>query len=150
MGLFGDIDATEVSDNPFYVAPDKYKCVLTEASLMEKKDQSGYGLSLKWVIEEEDSEYDGMNLSEWLNVWPNGLSDEEQSDPKVKAAMSRTKQRLVQMGLDNDQMNTLLDDDNLDLLVGMEAYVEVVETTDKNDPDKKYSNVRKVERIFED
>lgn len=148
MGLFGDIDATEVSDNPFYVAPDKYKCILTEATLVEKKDQSGHGLSFKWVIEDEDSEYEGFNLSDWNDVFLDLTTEEFTADIKKKTA--RTKQRLSQMGLDNDQMNTLLDDDNLDLLIGMEAYVEVVETPDKNDPDKKWTNIKSVERIFDE
>lgn len=150
MGLFGDLDANQVADDPFYVAPDKYKCILTEASLKEKTDQSGFGLAFKWVITDEDSEYEGQNLSDWLNVWPDGV-DEEDMTAAIKQAMSRTKMRLIQMGLSSDQMNTLLDEEsNLDLLVGMEAYVDVVETPDKNDPDKKWTNIRKVERIYDE
>ena len=150
MGLFGNLDASQVSDDPFYVAPDKYKCVLTEFGLKEKSDQTGWGLATKWVIEDDDSEYEGQNLSEWLTVYPDGL-DEEDITPEIRKTMARTKQRLLQMGLDNDQMDALMEDEsNFDLYIGMEAYVDVVETPDKVDPDKKWTNIRKVTRIYDD
>lgn len=142
-GLFGDIDAEEVSDNPFYVAPDTYQCVLSEANVVTKKDGSEeQAISIKWVIQDEDSDYYQNNVSEWFNIWPDVTADEITA--KQRKDMARLKGRLKSLGLTPEQMNVLLDDDNLDMLVGTEAYVEVVETTDKEDPDKKYTNVRSV------
>lgn len=144
-GLFGELDATQVEENPFYVAPDTYKCVLTEANKVEKKDGSGYGLSFKWVIEDEDSDFYGNSISDWKDIFPGITAD--QITPEVKRKFSFLKQRLTEMGLSPSEMNNLLEDDNLSQLIGMVAFVEVTETIDKNDPDRKYTNVRKVTRL---
>lgn len=140
MGLFGDVDASEVPDNPFYVAPGTYFCTLAEANRVEKKDQSGEGLAFKWVINEPDSEYHNNNLQDWKNIYP-GITEAEVT-PDIRKDNARLKGRLVEMGVPEEEMNSLLD--NLDSLVGLEAYLTVTETTDKNDPTKKYTNINKV------
>lgn len=140
MGLFGEVDATEVSDNPFYVAPDTYFCTLSEVSRVEKKDGSGEGLAFKWVITDDDSEYNGNNLQDWKNIHPD--VSEADLTPDIRKDNARLKGRLLEMGISEEQMNDLLD--NLDDLVGLEAYVTVVETPDKNDPSKKYTNIKSV------
>lgn len=140
MGLFGNQDAAEVPDNPFYVAPDTYYCKLVEANRVEKKDGSGEGLSFKWLIEDEDSDYNGNTVQDWKNIYPN-IADYEIT-PNIRKDFSRLKQRLSEMGIPESEMDSLLD--NLEDLVGMYAYVTVVETTDRNDPTKKYTNVRTV------
>jgi hypothetical protein len=145
MGLFGDNDVAEIPDNPFYVAPGTYEAVLTEAKVQETRDKSGVGLSFKWVIEDEDSEYKGQNVSDWNNIYPDITQDEMTA--KIKAAMSRTKQRLTQMGIAEEDMNEL-DGSNpeaLSDLIGLHATITVKETSDKNDPDIKYTNLTKVE-----
>jgi hypothetical protein len=147
MGLFGELDAAEISDNPFYVAPDVYKCILAEANRVQKKDFTGEGISFKWVIEDEESDYYGSNVSDWLNIYPDVSGDEV--TPKIKQSNARLKSRLQEMGLSAEEMDVLLDEDNLENLVGMVAYVTVSESHDKNDPDKVYTNVRKVEVIEE-
>lgn len=148
MGLFGDVDAEEVSDNPFYVAPDTYKCVLSEANRVAKKSGDGEGLSFKWVILDEESDFYQNSISDWKNIYPDITS--EDVTPDIKKDMARLKGRLKEMGLTAEQMDTLLDDDNLDLLVGTEAYVKVTESKDKDDPEKVYSNVASVSLIGED
>lgn len=148
MGLFGDLDANDISDNPFYVAPDTYKCVLTEANLVEKKDGSGHGLSFKWNIDDEDSEYYGNSVNDWHNVFLD-LTSDMMTEQRVRRAVAGLRARLTSMGLSADEQNNILDEDNLADLIGMVAYVSVKETTDKNDPDKKYTNVTKVVRIDE-
>lgn len=140
MGLFGEVDAAEVPDNPFYVAPDTYRCILAELNRVEKKDGSGEGLAFKWVIEDEDSEFNGNQIQDWKNIYPNTSADE--LTPEIRKDNSRLKQRLTELGLSEDEMNGLLD--NLEEYVGLVAYVEVTETADKKDPSKKYTNVRKV------
>lgn len=138
MGLFGNTDASEVPDNPFYVAPDTYSCVLTEVNRVQTKDGSKEGLAFKWVIEDEDSEYHGSQIQDWKNIWP----DAEEITPNIKKDNARLKQRLLELGLTEDQMNDLLD--NLDDLVGIVAYVTVTESHDKNDPSKVYTNVKSI------
>lgn len=148
MGLFGEVDAEEVSDNPFYVAPDTYKCVLSEANRVSKKSGDGEGLSFKWVILDEESDFYQNSISDWKNIYPDITS--EDVTPDIKKDMARLKGRLKEMGLSAEQMDTLLDDENLDLLVGTEAYVIVTETKDKDDPEKVYSNVAKVTLVSEE
>ena len=149
-GLFGDLDAAEVSDNPFYVAPGIYKCVLTEISLPAKKD-GGHGLAVKWTVEDEEAdEYNDSTLNQWANVY---LTEDEVAEADAKAVKrdrANVKRMLTDIGMSNDEMNNIIDDDNelnqsvVDEYIGIEAYLTVKETADKNDPDKKYSNVSKV------
>lgn len=139
-GLFGDIDAAEVPDNPFYVAPDTYRCVLAELNRVSKKDGSGEGLAFKWVIEDEDSEFNGNQIQDWKNIYPDVTSEE--LTPEIRKDNARLKQRLIELGLSEDEMNDLLD--NLEEYVGTVAFVEVTETTDRKDPSKTYTNIKKV------
>jgi len=143
-GLFGELDAEEVSDNPFYVAPDIYNCTLIELNRVEKKDGSGEGLSFKWQIEDPESDYEGSTISEWINIYPDLTASEITQN--VRRDQARLKQRLTQMGLTSEEMNILLEDDNLDKHIGMVAYVDVIEQKDKNfaENGKIYTNVRKV------
>src|SRR6266540_3088914 len=129
--LFGDQDAADVSDNPFYVAPDDYQCILAEASVKEKKKEDGQGIAFSWVIEDEDSDYYGSQISDWLNIHPDVTK--EDMTPKVRQDNARLKKRLTEMGLTPEQQNDLLDDDNLSDLVGMTAVLSVTETKNKND-----------------
>lgn len=141
MGLFGEVDAADVPENPFYVAPGTYECVLSEMSKVEKKDGTGFGLAIKWVIEDEDSEYKGQNVQDWFNIYPD-ITDDEVT-PNIRKDFARLRQRLTQMGLTTEQMNDLLDE--MDEYIGMRATVTVKETPDKNNPDIVYTNIVKVE-----
>lgn len=142
MGLFGDLDANDVPDNPYYVAPGTYYAVLTQANRVEKKDKSGEGLSFTWQIEDEDSEYNNNSVQDWKNIYPDISQDEV--TPNIRKALSFLKQRLTEMGLTPEEQNDLLEPGNLEELVGMHAYITVVETPDRNDPDIKYSNIKSI------
>lgn len=144
-GLFGELDATEVSDNPFYVAPDTYQCVLSEFDIVQSKSGEKTGLTMKWVIEDEDSEYVGNSISDWKTIYPGITADEV--TPEIKKDLARLKSRLLEMGIPEDDMNNLTDEDVRSNYVGMVAFVEVTETKDKNDPDKTYTNVRKIRAL---
>ena len=150
MGLFGDQDANEVSDNPFYVAADVYQSVLTEFTLRSSKDGEKKGLSFQWTIEEEDSEYFHNTVSEWINVY---ISDEDAPDTQaLRRDRARTKSRLTEIGMTPSEMNDLIDEDgifNEDLaskFIGTVGFVEVTETKDKNfeENGKVYTNIKKV------
>lgn len=150
MGLFGEVDAQEVADNPFYVAPDTYKCILSEASLNTSQDGEREGLTFKWVIDDEDSDYYQNSISEWLTLHRDKSAAELTADDKKDNA--RIKQRLTQMGLSELEMNVLLDDDNLEDLVSLEAYVEVREGKGKvgtANEGKTFSNIFKVTLLTE-
>lgn len=143
--LFGDVDAADVPDDPFYVAPDTYLCVLSEAAIVDTQT-GGKGLSLKWVIEDEDSDYVGQNISDWHNIyWDEYISDHDVSEAQVRRSRSNMKKRLLDIGVAEEDLNNI--HENLDDLVGITAYITTVETPDKNDPDKKWVNIRKVELV---
>lgn len=146
-GLFGDVDAADVPDDPFYVAPDTYLCILAEASVVDTQT-GGQGLSLKWVIEDEESDYVGNNISDWHNIYSaEYLAEHEVSEANVRRSRSNMKKRLLEIGVSEDEMDTI--HENLDELVGRTAYVTTVATKDKNDPDKTWVNIRKVELVDE-
>lgn len=142
--LFGDIDASEVPNDPFYVAPDTYYCKLVEAKRVVVKNPrpngAEEGLAFRWQIDESDSPFDGLNIQDWKNIYPNITKDE--LTPEIRKDNARLKARLLEMGVPESEMAGLLD--NLEDLVGLEAYVTVVETTDKRDPEKKFTNITKV------
>jgi hypothetical protein len=142
MGLFGDLDASEIPENPYYVAPGTYPMVLVKAERVEKKDKTGEGLSFTWKIEDEDSEYDGGQVQDWKNIYPDISRDEVTQN--VRKSLSFLRSRLSEMGLSESEQDNLLEPGALEELVGLHAYVTVVETPDRNDPDVKYSNVKKV------
>ena len=150
MGLFGDLDAADVSDNPFFVPADVYTCQLTDFKLKES-NSGGYGLSFVWTIQEDDSEYDGNNVSEWINVY---IKDSDAKDAAaLKRDRARLKSRLTAIGMSTEEMNKLavevddkfvIDEDIADQYIGVMALVTVVNTPDKNDPDKIYVNIRSI------
>lgn len=146
MGLFGDIDANDVADDPFFVPAGTYEAVLTDATLYTPEgEETPTAIFFTWTIEDDEAEeYDGNSVSDRCAVFPEITADE--ITPKIRKAFSFTKARLSQMGLDENQMNGLLDEGNETLsdLVGLEATLQVRNSTDKNDADKKYSNVAKV------
>lgn len=144
MGLFGDQDAEDVSDNPFYVAPDIYRCTLAEASKQEKSEEKGggEGVSFKWVVTDEESDYHGNNISDWHNVYPDVNKEDE--TPDIRRDRARMRKRMKEMELTNAEQDVLLEDDNLEDLIGMEADVEVSESKDKTDPEKIWTNVKRI------
>ena len=121
------------------MAPDTYQCVLTEVNRVEKKDGSGEGLSFKWVIEDE-GDFKGNSVQDWKNIYPDVPASEW--TPEIRKDQSRLKQRLTEMGVPEEAMNNFLDE--LDSYIGMVAYVTVKESTDRNDPTKKYTNIVKI------
>lgn len=140
MGLFGELDATDVPDNPFYVAPGTYPCVLAEVARVTTKDGTKEGIAFRWVIEDEDSEFNNQRLQDWKNIYPDLTADEV--TPQIKRDMSNLRQLLLSLNLTDEEQNDFLD--NMEELVGTHAMVTVRETSDKHDPDKKYTNVTKV------
>lgn len=142
--LFGEMDASEVPDDPFYVAPDTYYCKLAEVKRVQiknpKENGPEEGLSFKWVIEEDDSPYNGLNVQDWKAIYPNVSKDDITAE--IRKDNARLKGRLLEMGVPESEMGGLLS--NLEDLVGIEAYVTVVEQPDKHDENKKHTNISRI------
>lgn len=137
MGLFGNLDAHDIPEDPFHVDDGTYLSVLTEVKAVERNSDGQHGLTFKWTITEEDSEFEGNTLNDWKNYYPDLTEDD--LTPDIKKDLSRLKQRLTQIGVpeeDMDKFNETFSD-----YVGTEAYVSVRNTIDTKDPSKKYRNI---------
>lgn len=137
MGLFGDIDAHEIPEDPFHVDDGTYLCVLTEIKAVKRNSDGQDGLAFKWTITEEDSEFEGNTLNDWKNFYPELTEEDLTSD--IKKDLSRLKQRLTQIGVPEEDMDKFIE--SFSDYVGTEAYVTVRNTVDNKDPSKKYRNV---------
>lgn len=135
MGLFGDVDASDIPDDPFYVAPGTYLCVVSDAQIREKKDGSGSGLAINYEITEPESDFNGMRIQEWKNRHTGSDLDSGQRQDNA-----RIKQRLLALGVSESLMNED-PDEWLTGLIGVEVYVTVTENYSK-DGTRKYTNVQ--------
>lgn len=156
MGLFGEQDASQVNADPFFIPEDIYRSVLTDMTLRQTQ-AGGYGLSMNWTVDDEDSEYYQTGISDWINIY---FHDEDAKDSAtLRRARATLKQRLTEIGLSEAQMNELVDDsgdepvlndDIVDEFIGTVRLVQVVNSRDKNDPEKVYTNIRKISALSED
>lgn len=140
MGLFGDVDASEIPDDPFHVDPGTYLCTVSQAVIRETRDQTKKGVAINYEINEEDSEFNGMRIQEWKNLHTEGPFDGDQ-----KQDNARIKQRLLALGVPEGVMNDD-PDEWLKNLEGVEVYVTVVENT-STDGTRKYTNVVKTQLL---
>lgn len=137
MGLFGDVDAADIPEDPFHVDDGTYLCTLTEVKAVQRNSDGQHGLAFKWTITEDDSEFEGNTLNDWKNFYPD-LTEEDLTQD-IKKDLSRLKQRLTQLGVPEEDMGKF--NENFDEYIGTEAYVTVKNTTDTKDPSKKYRNI---------
>lgn len=137
-GLFGDIDANDIPDDPFFIEDGTYLTTLTEVKKVAVADKPHDGLAFKYVVIDEDSEFEGNNIQDWKNIYPDLTEDDV--NPDIRKDLARTKQRLIQLGLSNEEINS---DDVVDILqerVGEEFLVTVKNSTSQ-DGTKSYRNV---------
>lgn len=129
MGLFDELDVAGAEDDPWAIPDNTYACVVTGA--VAKKDRNdNMGTTFRYKI--TDGDLTGREISEYKRT-PH-KEDAEPLEGKARAdAISYIKQRLGQLGIPEERMNDVDEDD----LVGIECYVTV-----KNN--KGYVNVRNV------
>lgn len=60
MSIFGDLDITQVSDDPFAIAEATYYCTCTDAKIIEK--DGNRILFTQWTIDAPGTEYDNMKI----------------------------------------------------------------------------------------
>jgi len=135
MNLFGMADATQVSDNPWEIAPNTYFCTCVDATIKEKED-GNYSLRIQWQINEPDSEYHENKVSQYHTVIIDKLYSEMSA--KEKKSMKYYKLNLRNaFDLSEEDMMTFTAQD----LLGRKAYI----TTEINSVDgTDYTNVSKV------
>lgn len=139
-GLFGKLDASEIPDDPFHVDDGTYLSVLQEVKAVQRNSDGQNGLSFKFAIVEEDSEFEGNTVQSWKNFYPDLTEDD--LTPDIKKDLSRLKQFLTQLGVPEEDMDAFVE--NTDDYIGSEYYVTVRNTADKADPSKKYRNITHV------
>lgn len=137
MGLFGDIDVSEVPNDPFHVDNGTYLSILTELKDVET-NEGKHGLAMKWVIQEEDSEFHNFNVQDWKNTYPE-LTQEDLT-PEIRQDLARLRQRLEQIGVTEEDMNNW-GPEVASTYIGTEAYITVKNTTNQDDPSRKYRNI---------
>lgn len=123
FSLFGDMDVANISDDPWEVAPNTYWCTCTEALVKEstKDGEVKHQLIIKWMIDEQESEYHGNTLTEWYTLFPGRAWDD--LDANEKKALKFLKRRLRRgFDLSEEEINKLRPSQ----LVGEDAYVTVV------------------------
>jgi hypothetical protein len=148
MGLWGDQDASEISDNPFFVEEGAYVSNLTQFELRHNEQRETDSILMQWTIEEEDSDYEGDNVSDWINVYLTSEARQAADKASLRRDQARLKSRLTAIGMSNDEMNELVDDEGnfneelAEKYIGTLRVVEVKVRPGKgSNEDKKYSNI---------
>lgn len=147
MSIFGDLDVTGVDDDPFSVKDGVYRTKLVDVTVKDKEDGSK-GFSFSYKIEDDDAGiYNGRRVQAYfvmpsLSSYPAGtkITDLEEDDQQ-KVLRLRNHIRLA-FGLAEEEISGF---DPKQDGVGKVVYCTVKTTADKDDADKKYVNIRKVE-----
>lgn len=123
FSLFGDMDVSNISDDPWEVAPNTYWCTCTE-SLIKTSTKDGVEktqLLIKWMVDEPESDYHGSSITEWYNLFPGRNWDD--LDANEKKALKFLKRRLRRgFDLSEEEIARLRPSQ----LIGGEAFVTVV------------------------
>lgn len=150
MGLFGDNDAAEVNDNPFYVEAGVYDCVLSGIDFKHNEEKDTYGLLYKWSIETE-GDYEGQTITEFIGFYPTKEHREAVEAWQLRSNEAKQKSRLAAIGLSNEQMNNLIDDELtiddsiVEEYLGTVRTLELIEKKGKGEnEDKTYTNIKSV------
>lgn len=131
MSLFGDLDIASAADNPFEIPANSYEATVTDVRVGKTRDESKVGMTFIYTI--QSGEYEGQDITEWKQIPtpadPHNLTTDE------KRSMSFLKQRLLSLGVPEDRMNSVKEDE----LIGADVVVTV--KPGKNG----YTNVSRVE-----
>jgi hypothetical protein len=156
MSIWGDADASKVSDNPFHVEPNWYpatsaECYEKELDVAEGKSQ----LIIKWKLDAPGTEYDKLPVTDRKTYWkpPAGTEDFEEWWNELDGDKKRSNsflKMLLREGFDlkPDELNRFTPKDGLN----KRAMVEVTNNPDKNNDQIIYNNVRSVlsRRLYEE
>jgi hypothetical protein len=98
MGIFGDLDAEQIPDNPYWVSAGEYTALVTNAYFQKTKAGKDQFI-IVYTITDEDSEYFNQNVQDWFEYYPEitgemleKLSATEKQ--QVRRALAAIKRRL--------------------------------------------------------
>lgn len=143
MQAFSELDWESVPEDPFDIPEGSYVCFVKSADFKVTRDGTKRGLAINYAIEQPE-EFSGLNISEWKN-FPQ-ITDPRNITPDEQRALTWLKQRLRSLDIPNDRIATFTPAD----VIGLRVLVGVVKTQDRNDPDRQYTNVRRVEVVGEE
>lgn len=133
MSLFGELDVASAADNPFAIPANTYLCTITAVSVGLTRAEDKVGMTLVYTIQEGD--FEGEDISEWKEI--PSPADPQNLTRDEKRALSFLKMRLLELGVPENRINSVTEDD----LIGLDVYV----TT--KDGKNGYVNVNKVELV---
>jgi len=152
MSIFGDLDVTGVDDDPFSVKDGVYRTRCVDV-VMKDRDDNTRSFSFKYKIEDESAGiYNGRQVQAFfimpdLTSYPAGtkLSDLVEDDQQKVLRIRHH----IRLAFDVSEDNLSIFDPKKEG-VGRIVYVTVKTNPDKEDPDKKYVNITKVqsERLY--
>lgn len=150
FGLFGDMDISDIPDDPWFVGAGWYKATVTTSERRKKKDDSGWAWVINYTIDEPDSEYHGFNKSDWFNLYLTGGRTLKDLDKDEKAATIRMKVRIMEAF---DRTEAEAGSFKPADAMGEDVYIQVVERAGKGEHEgKTFSNLQKVlsKRAFQE
>ncbi len=139
MSIFGDLDVSEVNDDPFYTAPATYWANVVDASYKENETTGVTSLVIKWKIDEPGNEYNGNGVQEQFMLPLPGLALKDQPE-KHQKSLKFLKQRLRKaFDLSEEQIASITPEE----LVGEGAYIttRVTEGTGDNEG-RQFTNIQ--------
>lgn len=129
MSIFGNLDTTQVNDDPFFVKPDTYFAVCTDAEVKVNEERNTTQLVITWNINEPDNEFHGKKQIEYFSLFPERQGVWENYTPDEKTATKWLKRRLRRgFDLSESEMDSVSPSD----LQGREAFITLKATAGKD------------------
>lgn len=140
VSLFGNLDATEVNDDPFFIEPNTYKAICHDA-VVKEANSGDMALIITWQIDEPANDYHEKKLTDYFTLVPQDVAWED-LDSKQKDKVKFLKRRLRRaFGVPESEINSVKPSD----LIGAYAYIQIVEGEGKKgtaNEGKKFTNIR--------
>lgn len=145
LGVFGNLDMDEVSDDPFLVGASTYRCVCIDSKIVEKDGDLTW--QWEWRVDEPGNEFHNMPIRERYGIWPH-LTKWDDYSPEQKKTTKFLKKRLREaFDFTKDEVQKARPTD----LLNKVAYVTTVVNPSKQPgDDRKFTNVKSAlcERLF--
>lgn len=98
MGIFGKLDAENVSTNPFFIEAGEYEAEVTKAEYKTNRDNNKQ-LHIEYTITDETSQFNGAKAVQYFTLPPDDMTnesmallpvDEQKSIRRTMSAIKRT------------------------------------------------------------
>lgn len=149
MSVFGDLDMSKVSDNPFMVGEDTYPCVVTDIKVQPPREEGlPHSVMVKWKIDDPGNKYNGKPITNYYDLYTKPV---EEMEPEELERASFLKLALRNgFDLSEEEINNL---DSWSDLIGSKMYVKIVHNQGKGKHEGKvFQNVAALtsERLYEE